>query len=155
MADHEYNTDLVLWAQDQARALRNAAGVASNLPVDWDNVAEEIETLGKSQSRELASRISTVLIHLLKLKVSPATEPRVAWRETIREQRDGIKRVLADAPSLRRTIPTVIQEELAGARQRVQDALADYDEQSGIDLAEVTFAEDQVIERWFPEPPAR
>jgi hypothetical protein len=110
MAEHEYRTDLVLWAQDQARALRDAAGIAPNLPVDWGNVAEQIETLGKSQSRELASRISTVLIHLLKLKVSRAAEPRAVWRETIREQRDGIRRVLADAQSLRRTIPIVIQE---------------------------------------------
>jgi hypothetical protein len=34
MAEHEYRTDLVLWAQDQARALRDAAGIAPNLPVD-------------------------------------------------------------------------------------------------------------------------
>lgn len=154
MADHEYDADLVLWAQDQARALRDAAGVASNLPVDWENVAEEIETLGKSQSRELASRISTIVIHLLKLTVSPAPEPRATWRETVRAQRDGIKRVLADAPSLRRTIPTVIQDEIAGARERVRDTLADYGEQPSIDLAGVTFTENQVVERWFPGPPA-
>ena len=104
MANHGYDTDLVLWAEDQARALRDAATAASNLPIDWENVAEEIEALGKNQSRELASRISTVLIHLLKLQVSPAIEPRAAWRETIREQRSGIERVLVDAPSLRRTI---------------------------------------------------
>ena len=153
MADHEYDTDLVLWSQHQARALRDAAGSASNLPIDWENVAEEIETLGKSQSRELASRISTVLIHLLKLKVSPSAEPRAAWRETIREQRDGIQRVLADAPSLRRTIPIVIQDELAGAKERARDALADYREQPGIDFAELIFTEDQVVGRWFPHPP--
>ena len=154
MADNEYSTDLVLWAQGQARALRDAAGVASDLPVDWDNVGEEIEALGKSQTRELASRISTVLIPLLKLAVSPAAEPRAGWRETIREQRDGIERVLADAPSLRRTIPIVIQDEFAGARQRVQDALADQGEQPGIDPASISFSEQQVVERWFPEPPA-
>ena len=80
MADHEYDTDLVLWSQHQARALRNAAGSPSNLPIDWENVAEEIETLGKSQSRELASRISTVLIHLLKLQVSPSADLRAGRR---------------------------------------------------------------------------
>jgi hypothetical protein len=153
MADHGYDTDLVLWAEDQARALRDAASAASNLPIDWENVAEEIEALGKNQSRELASRISTVLIHLLKLQVSPAIEPRAAWRETVREQRSGIDRVLADAPSLRRTIAVVIQDELAGARERVQDALADYREQPRVDIAQVGFTEEQVVGRWFPETP--
>jgi hypothetical protein len=154
VANHGYDTDLVLWADDQARALRDAGRVASNLPIDWENVAEAIEALGKSQSRELASRISTVLIHLLKLMVSPASEPRAAWRETIREQRDGIGRILADAPSLRRTIPDVIQQELAGARERVRDVLADYGEPPRADVAQLEFSEDQVVGRWFPEPPA-
>lgn len=154
MADHGYDTDLVLWAEDQARALRDAASTASNLPIDWENVAEEIEALGKNQSRELASRISTVLIHLLKLTASPATEPRAAWRETIREQRHGIQRVLTDAPSLRRTIPTVIQQELPGAQERVLDTLADYGEQPGEDITRIAFTEDQVIGRWFPDLPA-
>jgi hypothetical protein len=154
VADHGYDTDLVLWAEDQARALRDAASTASNLPIDWENVAEEIEALGKNQSRELASRISTVLIHLLKLTASPATEPRAAWRETIREQRHGIQRVLTDAPSLRRTIPTVIQQELPGAQERVLDALADFEEQPGDDITRIAFTEDQVIGRWFPDLPA-
>jgi hypothetical protein len=153
MADHGYDTDLVLWAEDQARALRGAASAGSNLAVDWENVAEEIEALGKSQSRELASRISTVLVHLLKLELSPATEPRAAWRETIREQRYGIERVLADAPSLRRTIAGVIGEELAGAKERVREALADYSEQPRLDIAQVVFTEDQVAGRWFPATP--
>ena len=153
MANHGYDTDLVLWAEDQARALRDAATAASNLPIDWENVAEEIEALGKNQARELTSRISTVLIHLLKLQVSPAIEPRAAWRETIREQRSGIERVLVDAPSLRRTIGAVIQRELVGAKERVQDAPADYGEQPRADIAQVAFTEEQVLGRWFPEAP--
>ena len=71
----DYDTDLVLWADDQARALRAAASAGANLPIDWDNVAEEIDELGKSQRRDLASRIATILIHLLKLEASPATAP--------------------------------------------------------------------------------
>jgi hypothetical protein len=53
--DHSYDTDLVLWAEGQASALRDAARAGVNLPIDWLNVAEEIEALGKSQARELAT----------------------------------------------------------------------------------------------------
>ena len=111
MADQGYDTDLALWAESQARALRDAGHTGTNLPIDWENVAEEIEALGKSQARELASRISIILVHLMKLHASPATEPRAGWRETIAQQRNDIERVLADSPSLRRTIANVIRNE--------------------------------------------
>jgi len=60
--DQGYDTDLALWAEAQARALRDAGQAGTNLPVDWENVAEEIEALGKSQARELASRIRIILV---------------------------------------------------------------------------------------------
>ena len=65
-SDRGYDSDLVLWAEDQVRALRDASRARVNLPIDWENVAEEIEALGKSQARELASRIRTILVHLIK-----------------------------------------------------------------------------------------
>lgn len=146
-----YDTDVLLWSEEQARALRAAAHGGTNLPIDWENVAEEIESLGKSLARELASRISTVLIHLMKLEASPATEPRKGWAETIRQQRDEIERVLTQAPSLRRTVPGVIGEELRGARRRVSAALADYGEQCRVDISALTFTEEQVLDDWFPD----
>ena len=73
MADQGYDTDLALWAESQARALRDAGHAGTNLPIDWENVAEEIEALGMSQARELASRVRTILVHLIKLQASPAT----------------------------------------------------------------------------------
>lgn len=92
--DRSYDADLVLWAEDQARALRDAAQARTNLPIDWENVAEEIESLGRSQARELASRIGVILVHLMKLQASPAAQPRAGWRETIIEQRNEIERLL-------------------------------------------------------------
>jgi hypothetical protein len=123
-----YDEDLLLWSEQQARALRSAAHSGVNLPIDWENVAEEIASLGKSLARELASRVSTTLIHLMKLEASPATEPRIGSAETIREQRDQIERVLKEAPSLRQSVPDVIREELGVARKRVRASLADYGE---------------------------
>jgi hypothetical protein len=145
-----YDTDVLLWSEEQARALRAAAHGGTNLPIDWENVAEEIESLGKNLARELASRISTILIHLMKLEASPATEPRKGWSETIREQRDEIERLLKEAPSLRRTVPGVIGEELRGARRRVSAALADYGEQPRVDIGALSFTEEQALNDWFP-----
>ena len=68
-----YEQDFVLWTEQQAAGLRRAKG--SNLLLDWENLADEIESLGRSDRRELRSQITRVLRHLLKLEVSPSTEP--------------------------------------------------------------------------------
>jgi hypothetical protein len=72
-----YDRDFFLWTQEQAAALR--AVRKSNLPLDWDNLAEEIESLGKSDRRQLKSQIRRILRHLLKLEVSPAVDRRAGW----------------------------------------------------------------------------
>ena len=56
-----YDQDLVLWSEEQARALRAAANEGWNAPIDWEHVAEEIESLGKSDRRNLFPRITDVL----------------------------------------------------------------------------------------------
>ena len=74
-----YEEDFVRWTEQQSSALRDAAGVATNLPLDWENLAEEIESLGRSQRHELRSRIAVTREHLLKLEHSSATDPRRGW----------------------------------------------------------------------------
>ncbi len=137
--DQGYDTDLALWAEGQARALRDAGRAGTNLPIDWENVAEEIGSLGKSQGRELASRISVILVHLLKLEASPATDPRAGWQETIVQQRGDIERVLADSPSLRPTVPTVINAELTSARRAAALALGGHGEQPRAELGSLRY----------------
>jgi Domain of unknown function DUF29 len=57
----DYDTDLLLWSERQAALLRRAAaGERVNDQVDWENIAEEIESLGKSDRRELTNRIRTM-----------------------------------------------------------------------------------------------
>ncbi|WP_428483164.1 DUF29 domain-containing protein [Rhodopila sp.] len=147
-----YDTDILVWSTRQAEMLRRrgAGEPVNDVELDWLNIAEEIESLGKSVARELASRISTILIHLMKLQASPAVAPRIGWLETIREQRDEIETLLKDAPSLRQTIPGVIGEKLAGARKRVHAALADHGEQALIELDAVSYTQDQVTGEWLP-----
>ena len=122
MADQAeaYDTDLALWAESQARALRDAGHAGTNLPIDRENVAEEIEALGKSQAREKASRIRTILVHLIKLQASPAAEPRGGWRETIIEQHSAIERVIEDSPSLRQAVGRVIAREIGFPDAKLQ-----------------------------------
>jgi hypothetical protein len=153
MMDQGYDTDLALWAEAQARALRDAGQAGTNLPVDWENVAEEIEALGKSQARELASRIRIILVHLLKLQCSPAIGPRAGWRETIHEQRSEIAALLADSPSLRPNIPGVIDSALVKARRAAVLALAGYGEPMLGEPGGLSYTAEQVLGDWFPDEP--
>jgi hypothetical protein len=148
----EYDTDIVVWSAHQAELLRRrAAGeLVNDAAIDWPNVAEEIDSLGKSQARELSSRIAAILLHLMKLQASPAAAPHAGWRDTILEQRDEIERLLADAPSLRGRIPGVIAAETVRARRRAHTALADYGEQPCLDLEAIAYTQDQVIGPWLP-----
>ena len=72
-----YGRDILAWSEHQAALLRRrAAGqLVNEAELDWPNIAEEIESLGKNQSRELSSRIATILVHLMKLQASPASAP--------------------------------------------------------------------------------
>ena len=150
----DYDTDILLWSERQADLLRRIdAGERVNDQVDWKHIAEEIEAFGKAQSRELASRIATILLHLIKLEASPARAPRSGWRDTIAEQRDEIERLLADAPSLRPTIPHVIVNELARAKHRAAVALAGHGEQPRVDPGSLGYSADQVVGDWFPHGP--
>ena len=107
-----YENDFVRWTEEQAKALRLAADAHLNLPVDWEHVAEEVESLGQSQRSELMSRVATIIEHLLKLEHSPAIDPRRGWVETVDRERDSVRRLLRASPSLRPGLPEIIAAEL-------------------------------------------
>jgi NADH:ubiquinone oxidoreductase subunit D len=102
-----YDQDFFLWTQEQSKLLREAAERRVNFPLDWENLAEEIESLGKSQRSELRSRIRTIIEHLLKLEHS-AREPRNGWIETVERTRGDTDLLLGDNPSLRRELPDLV-----------------------------------------------
>jgi hypothetical protein len=143
----------VLWSERQASLLRRmAAGERVNDQIDWENVAEEIEALGRSDRRELRSRVRTILTHLIKLRLLPATAPRSGGQETVIEQRAELRAVLNDSPSLEATLRDVIDNELPAARE-LATAIAAHHEQPRGDPAELSFTEDQVRGRWPPNGP--
>jgi hypothetical protein len=112
----EYEQDFFLWSQQQARILREAKRSGVNLPLDWENVAEEIEGLGRSDRSEIESRIETIIEHLLKLQSSPAVRPRRGWQATILRERARLAKRLEQSRSLRREVPQMIAQEMATAR---------------------------------------
>ena len=146
-----YEQDFVRWTEQQARAIRDAATAGTNLPVDWENVAEEIDSLGRSDRRELATRIGTVIEHLLKLQTSPAEAPRRSWMETIQTQRRHIELLLNDSPSLRNEVTTMIAWALPRAREDVGAVLAAWNETPRSDLRAAQFSAEHVLGNWLPE----
>jgi hypothetical protein len=123
-----YERDFFLWTAEQAEALRKAAREGSNLPLDWENLAEEIESLGRSFKHEVQSRIAEIIIHLWKLACSPAKEPRPKWRREVETHRRELGRLLKDSPSLRTRVDEFIAEEFEDAGGDVRLSLTDYGE---------------------------
>jgi hypothetical protein len=146
-----YDQDLVLWSEEQGRALRAAAGAGWNAPIDWENVAEEIESLGRSERHALASHIAIVIEHLLKLQASPAAEPARGWRDAIRRTRQKIEDVLEESPSLRRDVAGLIVKQTSRALALVRMNFEDYGEQPLIDIESVTYTDAQVLGDWLPD----
>lgn len=91
-----YDVDFHAWAEEQARLARRRSGNE----LDWDNVAEELESLGKQQRAELRSRYIILLMHLLKWAYQPSGRGK-SWTRTIRVQRIEIERQLRLNPSLK------------------------------------------------------
>lgn len=90
-----YESDVVAWAKEQAALIR--AGQFDQL--DLTHIAEEIEDVGKSEQRELASRMAVLLAHILKWKFQPQKRS-VSWTLTIKEPRRLLVRRVQKTPSL-------------------------------------------------------
>lgn len=94
-----YKQDIVAWANEQAAYIR--AGRFDML--DLENIAEEIEDVGKSEQRELESRMAVLIAHLLKWQYQP-THRGVSWELTIKDQRRMVLRRLKQTPSLKASL---------------------------------------------------
>jgi Flp pilus assembly CpaE family ATPase len=149
-----YERDFVAWTKEQAAQLRAAGGARLNLPIDWENLAEEIETLGRSEARELRSRVTTVVEHLLTLRWSPAKKPAATWAATVKREREAIEDLLAESPSLRQRVPAIVASVQIGARDRIAGILTARGE---ITVSQMTrllaeaFTPEQVLGDWWPE----
>lgn len=94
-----YEQDIIAWANEQARLIR--AGRFDLL--DLEHIAEEIEDVGKSEQRELESRMAVLLAHLLKWQFQPERRGS-SWQITIRGQRNMVCKRVSKTPSLKYTL---------------------------------------------------
>ncbi len=148
-----YDSDVVARSERQAALLRRvAAGEAVNDQVDWRNIIDEVETVGRSERPALGSHIAMVLEHLIKLRASPAQDPRNGWKTSVRRARISIAKVLKDSPSLRSAVPEMIVEETPSARMIVASILEENGEQPVVAIDSMTFTLEQVLGDWFPDP---
>lgn len=106
-----YAEDFYGWLNTTAQLLRT--GALSN--VDFENIAEELESMGKSEKRELASRLTILLVHLLKWQYQPEKRSR-SWENTIKIQRIEIEELLEESPSLHYEVERVIDTAYRKAR---------------------------------------
>jgi hypothetical protein len=91
-----YDLDYLRWTEEVVERLH-----AKDFDkLDIENLIEEIESLGRSEKRELLNRLTTLLEHLLKRTYVNMPQEFNGWERTIREQRLQIKRVIKFSPSL-------------------------------------------------------
>ena len=122
-----YETDFYTWTIEQAKFLRDGAWDS----LDIQNLAEEIESLGKQDRRELRNRLRVLIGHLLKWEYQPGKRSR-SWSNTIYEQRYKIKQLIKESPSLKPYL-----------RDAVVESYSD-----GLDLA---IRETSLDESFFPQ----
>jgi hypothetical protein len=109
-----YDQDFYAWANEQAGLLRDGRLTEA----DIEHIAEEIESLGKSEKRELVSRLRVLLLHLLKWRFQPSRRS-ASWEGSIVNTRDELEEHLRDNPSLKSQIADALE---VAYRRAVVDA---------------------------------
>ena len=126
-----YESDFYGWTQEQAAKLRSLLTERSNLDLDIEHIAEEIDSLGRSNYHQLVSRLEEIAIHLLKLHFSTHLDCENVWKSSVRGHRPRIAKLLRESPSL---------------KPRLNDAMAD-----GYADALRHFSDEKLIELCMPE----
>jgi hypothetical protein len=155
-----YERDFFAWTLEQAAALRRVARQAANLPLDWENLAGEIESSGKRDRREVAMLLQRLVEHLLKYAASPTDEPHRKWRKEIREFRRQLEGLLRDSPSLQARVPEMLPEAAGYAWQDVEENLRDHGEYDRalpvlMKFREAPLTPDEILHGGLPVPGTR
>jgi Domain of unknown function DUF29 len=86
-----YQTDYYAWTKQQAAELRAMAARRGSSALDLENLAEEVESLGRSDLNTVRSQVRRIIEHLLKLEFAPSTAPRADWRYSVAQARDEVE----------------------------------------------------------------
>lgn len=101
----DYDLDFHQWITRNVELLRE--GRLSE--IDAEHIAEELESMGKRDLRQLRSRLQVLVMHLLKCQYQPERQG-TSWVKTIDHQRDEIEALLLDSPSLRGALTTSLAQ---------------------------------------------
>ncbi|HBE21016.1 MAG TPA: DUF29 domain-containing protein [Cyanobacteria bacterium UBA11149] len=142
-----YENDYYLWLDTTVRKLR----CADFDTVDWENLIEEIESMGRSEKRALASLLTRLFEHLLKLSYWESERENNAnnWKGEITAFRLQIKKLLKDSPSLKPYLNEIFQECYLDSRKVISQLtgqnLANFPPQPIATIQQVW------DENWFPD----
>ena len=141
MPSLDHDRDFYAWANDSAARLR--AGRWAE--VDVEQIAEELEGMGKQQKHALAGHLKILMLHLLKWRYQP-TFRGVSWRLSINNARDEIAELLEDSPSLATNLPEIAARRYPAVRSRASL-------ETGLALetfpVECPFIRDQLVDQDF------
>jgi hypothetical protein len=109
-----YETDILLWSERQAELLRrHAAGERVNdAAIDWSNIVEEIEDVGRSERNSVESHLVQALLHDLKAEAWPLSLAVPHWRAEARGHRDDARRRFTPAMAQRIDVAKLYREAL-------------------------------------------
>ncbi|HEY9849274.1 MAG TPA: DUF29 domain-containing protein [Leptolyngbyaceae cyanobacterium] len=110
-----YEQDFYLWLEKTAKLLKEKRFEE----LDLNNLVEEIESMGRSEKRELKSRLKLILTHLLKWQYQPQMRPFYgnSWVSTIVTQRSDLQLLIKDSPSLKNLLEESCKEYYQIARR--------------------------------------
>jgi hypothetical protein len=139
-----YEQDFYAWCFSQAEAIRDNRFV----DVDILNLAEEIESVGRGEKRELKNLLALLFMHLLKC-IYQEERLSSSWIGTICRMRDQIKDLLKENPSLKPEFEPIAQRAYATARW---DACQETGISSKVFPIDMPFTIEQALDdKWMPE----
>ena len=149
----DYDLDVYAWSLRQGALLRRVATGerANGADLDWPNIAEEIETVGRSERGAVSSHITNIIEHLAKLEASPAQDARARWKATVRRSRVRLENLLRVSPSLKRQLPELIAEAMQSGRRLAEISLTDHGEVPTVDFESLTYTQDDIFGDWLPD----
>lgn len=146
LADNLYEADFHEWSRAQAELIRQ--GRFDEL--DLENIAEEIESLGKSRRSELRRRMGRLIEHLIKLDASRLYDPRRQWILSVAEQRRRIGELVEENPSLRPTLQAVFDDQWSYGVEMAKAGLEEFDHEMISDQPSFELA-DALDPKFIPE----
>jgi hypothetical protein len=110
-----YDTDIPTWSERQAALLRRvAAGERVNDQVDWENVAEEVESVGRSEVSAVESPLTMALLHDLKAEAWPLSRDVPHWRAEARLFRRQARRKFTESMRQKLDLAGLYSDALSG-----------------------------------------